>query len=74
MKKEHIITKNISTNIVYYRNLYNLTQYELAQKLNYSDKSISKWERGEGVPSIFVLNELAEFINEVESLIKNESM
>lgn len=61
MKKEEIITKNISSNIAYYRQLNNLTQFELATILNYSDKSISKWERGEGLPSIFVLTELATF-------------
>lgn len=63
MKKEEIINENISSNIAYYRQLNNLTQYELAKKLNYSDKSISKWERGEGVPSIYILNELASFFN-----------
>ena len=63
MEKEKIIIENISSNIVYYRQLHNLTQFELATKLNYSDKTISKWERAEGVPSIFVLNELANFFN-----------
>lgn len=55
------ITSNISHNISYYRKQFNLTQLELADKLNYSDKSISKWERGEGVPDIFVISELSEF-------------
>lgn len=51
----------IAENISYYRKKLNLTQLELAEKLNYSDKSISKWERGEGVPDIFVLKELSIF-------------
>lgn len=38
-----------------------LTQLELADKFNYSDKSISKWESGESLPSIDVLIELTEF-------------
>ncbi len=47
-----------------------LTQLELANKLNYSDKSISKWERGEGVPDIFVITELSKFFGvSVDSLL-----
>jgi transcriptional regulator with XRE-family HTH domain len=37
-----------------------LTQAELGAKLNYSDKSVSKWERGEAIPDAFVLTQLAE--------------
>lgn len=36
------------------------TQLQLAEKLNYSDKAVSKWERGESLPDIAVLCELAE--------------
>ena len=46
-------------NLTYYRKHAELTQAELAEKLNYSDKSISKWERGEGIPDAYVLNEIA---------------
>lgn len=63
MKKDEQIQKNISSNITYYRLKNKLTQVELAEKLNYSDKTISKWERAEGMPSIVVLNELASFFN-----------
>lgn len=49
----------IAENLTYYRKKAKLTQSELASKLNYSDKSISKWERGEGVPDIFILDQLA---------------
>ena len=38
-----------------------LTQLGLAEKMNYSDKAISKWERAESVPDIFVLKRLADF-------------
>jgi transcriptional regulator with XRE-family HTH domain len=55
------ITKYLSDNIAYYRKKMSLTQLELANKLNYSDKSISKWKRGDGVPDIFVLKELSFF-------------
>ncbi|MCK9289697.1 MAG: helix-turn-helix domain-containing protein [Acholeplasmataceae bacterium] len=57
------LQKNIAKNIQYYRKQLNLTQLELAEILNYSDKSISKWERGEGIPDVFVLNKLAEFFH-----------
>ena len=43
-----------------YRKRAGLTQVELAEKLNYSDKSISKWERGDGMPDLLVLCKLAD--------------
>ena len=45
----------LAKNLAYYRKASGLTQLELADKFNYSDKSVSKWERGEGFPDIFVL-------------------
>lgn len=60
---ESIITMRIAANLVYYRKLHNMTQAELAERIKYSDKSISKWERGVGVPDIFVLSLLAELYN-----------
>lgn len=50
----------IAKNLIYYRTQAKMTQYEIAQKLNYSDKSISKWERGAGIPDIFILKQLAD--------------
>lgn len=40
----------------------NMTQVELAKKLNISDKAVSKWERGLGCPDVTLLNELAEVL------------
>lgn len=37
-----------------------MTQLELAEKLNYSDKTVSKWERGESLPDIVVLKKIAD--------------
>lgn len=51
----------LAKNLAYYRKTSGLTQLELADKFNYSDKSVSKWERGEGFPDIFVLKSLADF-------------
>ncbi len=50
----------IGKNISLYRKKANLTQAGLAEKLNYSDKAVSKWERGESIPDILTLMQLAE--------------
>lgn len=49
----------IAKNITELRKAKNLTQAELAGLLNYSDKAVSKWERGESVPDVAILKELA---------------
>lgn len=51
--------KLIGDNITKYRKMANLTQSDLAKKLNYSDKSISKWERGDSLPDVIVLKQMA---------------
>lgn len=51
----------IAKNLVTLRKKSNLTQLQLAEKLNYSDKAISKWEKGEALPNINVLMALADF-------------
>ena len=50
----------IAKNIQKLRQEKGMTQLELAEKLNYSDKSISKWERGESLPDIVVLKAVAD--------------
>ena len=54
------IKVNISKNISELRKKMGITQFELAEKLNYSDKAVSKWERGESVPDIGVLKAVAD--------------
>ena len=49
----------IGTNIAAYRKQAGLTQAGLAEKLNYSDKAVSKWERGESMPDVVTLVQLA---------------
>lgn len=49
----------IGSNIALYRKRAGLTQAALAEKLNYSDKAVSKWERGESVPDVMTLVQLA---------------
>lgn len=55
-KLKHQIGANISA----YRKREGWTQAQLANKLNYSDKAVSKWERGESVPDVLILADLAE--------------
>ena len=55
-KPKNLIGANISA----YRKRIGLTQKGLAKKLNYSDKAVSKWERGESIPDVLVLSQLAE--------------
>ena len=50
----------IGGNIASYRKNAGLTQAGLAEKLNYSDKAVSKWERGESIPDVLTLMALAE--------------
>lgn len=50
----------IGANIAAYRKRAGLTQAGLAEKLNYSDKAVSKWERGESVPDVLTLAMLSE--------------
>lgn len=50
----------IAGNIGKLRREANMTQLELAEKLNYSDKAVSKWERGESIPDVITLKQLAD--------------
>ena len=56
---EYEFRARLTENLIKYRKLNGLTQLELADCISYSDKSVSKWERGEGVPDVFVLMNLA---------------
>ncbi len=57
------LKNQIGANIAIYRKRAGLTQAGLAAKLNYSDKAVSKWERGESVPDVMTLVSLAEQLN-----------
>jgi len=58
MDSEQLKTQ-IGNNIAFFRRRDNLTQAELAEKLNYTDKAVSKWERGESVPDVLTLMQIA---------------
>ncbi len=50
----------VAKNITQLRIAKGMTQLELAEKLNYSDKAVSKWERGDSLPDITVLAQISE--------------
>lgn len=50
----------VAANITELRKSKKWTQSELAEKINYSDKSVSKWERGEGLPDLKVITQMAD--------------
>jgi len=53
----------VSKNIIYLRTNNKMTQLELGEALSYSDKAVSKWERGEAVPDAYVLKKLSVLFN-----------
>ena len=55
---EEKIRTTLGLRIAELRKAAGLTQGQLGEKLGYSDKSVSKWERGEGVPDVYVLKKL----------------
>lgn len=63
----------IAQNISELRRSTKLTQMELAERLNYSDKAVSKWERGESMPDISVLKELADMFEVPVDYLLQES-
>ncbi len=55
------IKSNFSKNLITLRKSKGLTQLALAEKLNYSDKAVSKWEVGSVLPDIETLSTIADF-------------
>ena len=52
-----------ASNLIRLRTAKGLTQAELGAMLNYSDKTISKWERGEAIPDAYVLTRLSDIFS-----------
>ena len=57
------LKSQIGGNIAAYRKRSGLTQAGLAEKLNYSDKAVSKWERGESIPDVLTMMHLADLFS-----------
>ena len=69
MELKHIVAKNIAR----LRRENSMTQLALAEKLNYSDKAVSKWESGASLPDIVVLKEIADLFGvTVDSLLSED--
>lgn len=67
------LKQTIANNIAFYRKEMGLTQVELAEKLNYSDKAISKWERAESYPDIATLVQLSKLFGvSLDRLVSNK--
>lgn len=64
----------IASNITNLRKEKKLTQAEFAKEINYSDKAVSKWERGESIPDIIVLKQIADLFGiTVDYLLKEHN-
>ncbi len=69
----HDLKAIIAKNIADLRREHAITQLELAERLNYSDKAVSKWERGESCPDIATLKDIADmFFVTVDYLLQIE--
>ncbi len=66
------INQKIAQNLIRYRKDSGLTQAEVAEKINYSDKSVSKWESGNGVPDVYTLMQLAKLYGTTLSTLVGE--
>ena len=67
------LKQTVARNIAALRRESGMTQIELAQALSYSDKAVSKWERGESIPDVSVLKEIASLFSvSVDYLLEAE--
>lgn len=65
----------IANNLITLRKKNNLTQNELAKKINYSDNAVSRWEHAEVTPSIETLDQIASIFNvPLSSLIEDNAL
>lgn len=55
--------KQFGQNLSRLRKQNTMTQFQLAEKINYSDKAVSKWERGESIPDAYTLYTIAELFS-----------
>ena len=67
---EEQVKARIGANIAFYRKQAGMTQAGLGEKLNYSDKAVSKWERGESIPDVLTMMAIAaQFDITVDALL-----
>lgn len=66
------LKKTVAKNIATLRVAAHLTQFELGEKLSYSDKAVSRWERGEAIPDAYVLLQMSEIFGVTVDFILKE--
>lgn len=70
METKEILAKNL----IACRKKAGLTQQQLAEKLSYSDKAVSKWERAEAIPDVLVLKQIADIYGiKIDDLISEDN-
>ena len=68
------LKNQLGANIAAFRKREGMTQASLAERINFSDKAVSKWERGESVPDVLTLMELAQLFDiTVDDLLKDHN-
>ena len=72
MINEEEIKKVFGARLTEARKLCAITQLALAEKLNYSDKAVSKWERGESLPDVFTIMRIADTLGVTMSYLLGE--
>ena len=68
------IAFDFGSRIAELRNDKKITQAELADKLNYSDKTLSKWERAESIPDVITLKQMADLFGITIDTLINEDI
>ena len=67
------INQKVAKNLITCRKAAGLTQAEVAEKIHYSDKSVSKWESGNGIPDVYTLLQLANLYGVgINALLEDE--
>ena len=56
-------TEIVTENLIKLRKQFGFSQVELSQKINYSDKAISRWEKGQGYPDMEMLPSIANYFH-----------
>ncbi len=72
MLNEDEIKKVFGQRLTEARKACGITQLSLAEKLNYSDKAVSKWERGESLPDVFTIMKIGEALGVTMSYLLGE--
>ena len=69
-----VLKNNFAKKLATLRQNAGMTQFELGEKLSYSDKTVSKWERGEAIPDAVVLKKISQIFSvSVDSLLDDST-